>query len=49
MEAMNVPMEYAMGTVRFSVGRFTTSSEIELAIAEISKVIYELTLAHTTS
>ncbi len=49
LEAMNVPMEYAMGTVRFSVGRFTTSSEIELAIAEISKVIYELTLAHTTS
>jgi len=49
LEAMNVPMEYAMGTVRFSVGRFTTSSEIELATAEISKVINELTLAHTTN
>ena len=49
LEAMNVPMEYAMGTIRFSVGRFTTSSEIELATAEISKVINELTLAHTTN
>jgi cysteine desulfurase NifS len=49
LEAMNVPMEYAKGTIRFSVGRFTTSSEIELATAEISKVINELTLAHTTN
>ena len=49
LEAMNVPMEYAMGTIRFSVGRFTTGSEIERATAEISKVINELTLAHTTN
>ncbi len=28
LEAMNVPLEYAMGTIRFSVGRFTTSDEV---------------------
>lgn len=39
LEAMKVPLEYAMGTIRFSVGRFTTSSEIKLATEEISRVI----------
>jgi len=48
LKAMNVPMEYAMGTIRFSVGRFTTNSEIKLATAEIGKVITELKLAYTT-
>ena len=39
IKAMNVPLEYAMGTVRFSVGRYTTVSEIEQALDEISRVV----------
>ena len=35
LAAMNVPEEYAMGTLRFSVGRFTTEDEIDRAVAEI--------------
>jgi len=30
--AMHVPMEYAMGTIRFSLGRMTTAEEIDKAI-----------------
>jgi cysteine desulfurase len=32
LQAMNIPLEWAMGTVRFSVGRGTTSEDIEQAI-----------------
>ena len=39
LSAMNVPLEYAMGTLRFSVGRFTTAEEIDRAVHEISEVI----------
>jgi len=39
LEAMHVPIEYAMGTIRFSTGRFTTKDEIEKAADEIIKVI----------
>ena len=46
LEAMNVPLEYAMGTIRFSVGRFTTVDEIKQATEEISRVVADLTPAH---
>ena len=39
LEAMNVPLEYAMGTIRLSVGRFTTSEEIDRATEEITRVV----------
>jgi cysteine desulfurase len=39
LEAMNVPLEYAMGTLRFSVGRFTTPAEIDQAVDEIAQVV----------
>ena len=39
LEAMQVPLEYAMGTIRLSVGRFTTAEEIDIALAEITQVI----------
>ena len=39
LTAMNVPTEYAMGTLRFSVGRFTTEEEIDRALAEIKEVV----------
>ena len=45
LAAMNVPMEYAMGTLRFSVGRFTKPDEIDRAIAEVNKVAATLTPA----
>ena len=38
LAAMNVPEEYAMGTLRFSVGRFTLADEIDRTITEINKV-----------
>ncbi len=42
LEAMNVPLEYAMGTIRFSVGRHTTEEEIDRALDEIEKVVQRL-------
>jgi cysteine desulfurase len=39
LEAMQVPLEYAMGSIRFSVGRFTTEEEIDRALAEIIDVV----------
>lgn len=39
LKAMEVPSEYAMGTLRFSVGRFTTAEEIDQALGEITQVI----------
>jgi selenium donor protein len=42
LSAMKVPMEYAMGTIRFSTGRSTTIQEIEQAVEEISMVIKQL-------
>jgi len=40
--AMKIPVEYAMGTIRFSVGRYTTKSEIDLAAREIATVVTKL-------
>ena len=39
LEAMQVPLEYAMGTIRLSVGRFTTAAEIDQAIDAITQVV----------
>jgi cysteine desulfurase NifS len=39
LEAMRVPLEYAMGTVRLSVGRYTTQEEIDRALEEIKQVV----------
>lgn len=35
--AMKVPDEYAMGTIRFSVGKYTTKDEIDTAIDDIDR------------
>ena len=32
LTAMNVPLEYAMGTIRFSTGKMTTADEVDRAI-----------------
>ncbi len=42
LEAMNVPMEYAMGTVRFSTGRKTTAEEIDRAINIVVQAVLRL-------
>ncbi|MBN2595571.1 MAG: cysteine desulfurase [Marinifilaceae bacterium] len=42
LDAMKVPLEYAMGTIRLSVGRYTTKTEIDLASNEIIEVIKSL-------
>lgn len=47
LAAMNVPMEYAMGTLRLSIGRFTTSIEIDAAINEISAAVKKLRYKET--
>ena len=42
LEAMHLPVDYAMGTIRFSVGRMTTREEIDRAIENVSKVVSRL-------
>ena len=42
LEAMRVPTEYAMGTLRLTVGRYTTEDEIDRAVAEIIEVVARL-------
>lgn len=39
LSAMQVPLEWAMGTVRFSVGRATTKEEIDQAVESIVKAV----------
>ncbi|MCK4856780.1 MAG: selenide, water dikinase SelD [candidate division Zixibacteria bacterium] len=43
--AMKVPVEYAMGTIRFSTGSMTTDEEIDRAAAMIVSTINRLSLA----
>jgi cysteine desulfurase NifS/selenium donor protein len=42
LEAMKVPMEYAMGTVRFTVGRNTTAQEIDTAVSVVAEAVKRL-------
>ncbi len=49
LSAMSVPLDYAMGTIRFSVGRFTTAGEIDLAVAEVTQVIDSLAAAPSSA
>jgi len=42
LKAMNIPMEWAKGTVRFSNGKMTTEEEIRTAIQVIVKAIASL-------
>jgi len=39
LQAMKVPEEYAMGTIRFSTGKYTTRDEIDKAVDFISKAV----------
>lgn len=42
LSAMKIPLEYAMGTLRFSTGKLTTKEEIEKAATAIIKVVRNL-------
>lgn len=39
LSAMQVPLELAVGTVRFSVGRFTTEAEVDTAAALVAEAV----------
>jgi cysteine desulfurase len=39
LAAMHVPLEWAMGTVRFSVGRGTTADEVDRAVAVVTDAV----------
>jgi cysteine desulfurase NifS/selenium donor protein len=43
LSAMQVPERYAMGTIRFSIGRMTTEHEIDEAVVQICRVYMDLT------
>ena len=49
LEAMNVPTEYAMGTLRLTVGRYTTEAEIDQALTEITNVVASLSQVHAAA
>ena len=49
LEAMKVPLEYAMGTIRFSTGRFTTAEEIDLAVKAVIEVVEKMQPRETVS
>lgn len=42
LRAMQVPVEWAMGTVRFSVGRGTTAAEIDRTVAVVADAVRRL-------
>ncbi|MBU0765489.1 MAG: selenide, water dikinase SelD [Bacteroidetes bacterium] len=42
LKAMNVPPDYAMGTIRFSTGKMTTADEIDRAVKIISDAVKRL-------
>jgi len=42
LKAMHVSVEYAMGTVRFSVGRYTSETEIDRTVERVTEVVAQL-------
>jgi cysteine desulfurase len=42
LEAMKVPMEMAMGTIRFSKGKLTTAEEIDKVVSVVSEIVKKL-------
>lgn len=42
LEAMQVPLEWAKGTLRFSVGRMTTAQEIDRAVEVLARAVAKL-------
>ena len=42
IEALAVPLDFAMGTIRFSVGKYTTEEEIDKAVKIINEAVQRL-------
>lgn len=42
LQAMNVPYSYAMGSIRFSLGRHTTGKEVDFVIDKLPGIVSEL-------
>jgi len=42
LSAMHIPIDYAMGAIRFSVGKFTTTEQIDKAVKIVSKAVEKL-------
>jgi len=42
LEAMKLPVEWAMGTVRFSVGRGTTADDVDRAVRVVTEAVQRL-------
>ncbi len=42
LEAMQVPFSYAMGSIRFSLGRHTTDEDIDTVIGQVKEVVRAL-------
>ena len=42
LEAMNVPYSYAMGSIRFSLGRFNTEDEVDDVLGRLPRIIRDL-------
>ena len=49
LEAMQVPIDWAMGTVRFSVGRDTSSEDVDRAAGIVSEAVLRLVPGSTGS
>jgi len=42
LQAMNVPYSQAMGTIRFSLGRYNTEAEIDFVLENLPKIVEDL-------
>jgi len=42
LAAMNIPYSYAMGSIRFSLGRFNTESEVKFVLENVPLIVKEL-------
>ncbi|MBA3351866.1 MAG: aminotransferase class V-fold PLP-dependent enzyme [Blastocatellia bacterium] len=42
LEAMNVPYSKAMGSIRFSLGRYNTDEEVVEVVSEVERIVAEL-------
>ena len=49
LSAMNIPEAFAMGTLRLTVGRYTTQDEIDRAVAEITQVAGSMAPVHSAA
>jgi cysteine desulfurase len=42
LQAMNVPYRWAMGSIRFSLGRYNTSEEIDFVLEKLPGIVERL-------